>query len=76
VTLAVATAVLTIDGIDPAVLRYVVVLLAGFALGAVTAWAVYSRELREHRDAARRLGDILEAAREARQGRIRGRDNA
>jgi len=58
------------------VLRYVVVFVAGLALGAVTAWAVYSRELREHRDAARRLGDILEAAREARQGRSRDRGGA
>lgn len=64
--LAVATAALTMDGIDPAVLRYVVVLLAGFALGCVLQWSLYYREIRENREAVKRLDDILTAAREAR----------
>jgi hypothetical protein len=64
--LAVATVAFTLDGLDPALFRYVVVFCAGLALGGITVWALCARELRESREAVQRLDDILTAAREAR----------
>jgi hypothetical protein len=60
------TASVALDGFDPDLLRYVIVLFVGLALGGATVWAACARELQEHRDAVARLAAILEAAREAR----------
>ena len=58
---AVATVAYVLDGFDPAMFRYVAVLVVGLALGGVTVWALCARELRDSREAVQRLDDILTA---------------
>jgi hypothetical protein len=43
--IGVATAVVAMDGVDPAVLRFVVVLAVGFTLGILSAYAHFRRRL-------------------------------
>lgn len=60
--LAVATAAVAMDGIDPEVLRFVVVLLVGLVLGALLSYALLYRRLTRSEHLARVLWDRLHPA--------------
>ena len=66
--IAVATATVALDGIDPGLLRYVAVLLVGLALGYTLCWTTTARELRAMRSTVRRTARILALLDETRQG--------
>ena len=66
--IAVATAAVALDSIDPWLLRYVVVLLVGLALGYTLCWATTAQELRAMRSTVRRTARIIALLDETRRG--------